>query len=114
VRIYDSIEFLKDRRKNINDTYTIEWAKYGSVWYVKSANIEGVYWAKDSNAPARMSVEVVIQNFELNVNIDINDFTIEGIGIPKGTKVVDKIAGKEYKYQDANLIPIAEPNNPQK
>ena len=98
VRIYDSIEFIKNRRKDINDTYTIEWAKYGSVWYIKSAKIESIYWAKDLNTPAKMSVEVAIQNFEPNVNIDINDFTIEGIGVPKGTMVVDKIGNRQYKY----------------
>lgn len=98
VRIYDSIEFLKDRRKDINDTYTIEWTKYGSVWYVKSAKIEAVYWAKDLNAPARMGVDVAIQNFEPNVVIDNNDFSIEGIGVPKGTQVIDKITDRQYKY----------------
>jgi hypothetical protein len=98
VHIYDSIEFLKDRRKDINDTYTIEWAKYGSVWYVKSAKIESVYWAKDLNAPAKGGVEVVIQNFEPNVNIDSNEFSIEGLGVPEGTTVVDKIAERQYKY----------------
>jgi hypothetical protein len=114
VAMHDIVEFLKDHRKDINDAYTIEWAKYDSAWYVKSAKIEAVYWSKDSNAPAKMITEVAIQNFEPNVDIDSNDFNIEGLGVPKGTTVVDKIKNREYKYQEANLVPIAEPNNPPK
>jgi len=98
VRFYDSIEFLKDREKDINDTYTIEWTKYGSVWYVKSAKIESVYWAKDINAPARAIMKVIIRDFDPNVSLDSNDFDIEAIGVPKGTTVIDRINNREYKY----------------
>lgn len=98
VLIYDSIEFLKDRRKDVNDTYTIDWAKYGSIWYAKSAKIESVYWNKDINAPSIGRIEVEIREFDPNVTIDDNDFTLEGLGISKGTMIIDKINERNYKY----------------
>lgn len=98
VFIHDSIEFLNDPKKSINDTYTINWAKYGPVWYIKSARIDSKYWVKDINIPAKLSIEVIIQEFDPNVITDDNDFTLEGLGIPKGTRVIDKINERSYKY----------------
>jgi hypothetical protein len=46
----------------------------------------------------------------LNVPIPEETFTYKNLGLKDGEKFVDKIADKEYKYQDANLVPIAEPN----
>ena len=94
----DNIEFLNDHKKDINETHTIEWAKYGSEWYIKSAKLECVYWDKDINAPTTGTIEVVIRNFDPNAIIDTNDFKLEGLGIPKGTLIRDQISNRQYKY----------------
>ncbi|RPJ78991.1 MAG: hypothetical protein EHM20_02560 [Alphaproteobacteria bacterium] len=111
VMIRDIIEFIKDRKYDINDTYSIEWQKYDSQWYIKWGKLESIYWSKDLNDLTRMSIEIAIQKFEPNINIDDNDFTIKALNISKGTRVIDKIKNREYKYEDANLVFIRDINN---
>jgi len=60
----------------------------------------------------RVHEENVFKNVRINEAIPSETFTYKNLGLESGDKFVDKIAGKEYKYQDANLVPIAEPNNP--
>jgi hypothetical protein len=61
---------------------------------------------------------VTFFNEKVNEPISEDVFTYKNLGLQKGDRFIDKIAGKEYRYQDTNLVPIAdssagaEPNNP--
>ena len=54
--------------------------------------------------------DCTIENKQINMPIPDSTFSIH-THLNNGDKLIDKIAGKEYKYQDANLVLIAEPNN---
>ena len=58
--------------------------------------------------------ETSFKNVRINDAIPEETFTYKNLGLKNGDKFVDKIAGKEYKYQDDNLVPIARPDNPPK
>ncbi len=49
----------------------------------------------------------------LNVPIPEETFTCKNLGLEDGDMFEDKVEGKEYKYENANLVLISEPNNPQ-
>ena len=84
--------------------------------------IQGVYLPKETthknymgkNGGLSFSKRLSFKNSKINHSIPAETFTYNNLGLKNGDKFVDKIAGKEYKYQDANLVPIAEPNSPLK
>lgn len=59
----------------------------------------------------RRQSDSTFRDLQVNISFPENTFSINNLGLKNGEKFVDKIAGKEYKYQDANFVPIAEPNN---
>jgi hypothetical protein len=50
------------------------------------------------------------KNQKVNKPIPVETFTYKNLGLKDGDKFIDEIAGKEYKYQDANLVFIADVN----
>lgn len=50
------------------------------------------------------------KNQKVNEPIPAETFTYKNLGLKNGDKFVDKIEGKEYKYQDANLVFVADVN----
>ncbi len=94
----------------------------GKLMWQKSTEyqkVNGVY------VPIRDTVDTYDHNrdFSLQIheegvfkNIFINDaipeeiFTYKNLGLQDGDKFIDKIAGKEYKVKDANLVFVADVN----
>jgi len=69
----------------------VEWIKYGeSGWYIRKATFEEGPW----------KTEVEIQDFQFADDIADSEFTAEGLNIPMGATVVDKIRNTHYRYGD--------------
>jgi hypothetical protein len=52
--------------------------------------------------------EQIFKNVHLNAVIRAETFTYKNLGLNNGDKFIDNIEGKEYRYQDANLVPITD------
>jgi hypothetical protein len=52
----------------------------------------------------------IFKNQKVNKPIPAETFTYKNLGLKDGDKFVDKVEGKEYKYQDANLVFVADVN----
>lgn len=89
---------------NYTDFLEVQWDKYESSWYVKSAKFasyDGIHSPEDraSLEPGnlRMSTTVTVTEFHPNVEISDSEFTLNGLKLPVGTPVVDKISGIIYR-----------------
>jgi hypothetical protein len=69
----------------------LQWAKFGSAWYVSAFE----YNALPSNH--RHTVGTV-KKFSPNVEVSDKEFTLDGMDVPDGMRVNDKIAGVSYRY----------------
>jgi len=90
--------------RNHTDFLQVQWDKYESSWYVKStkfASYAGIHSPEDraSLEPdnLRMSTTVTVTEFHPNVEISDSEFTLNGLKLPVGTPVVDKISGIIYR-----------------
>jgi hypothetical protein len=52
--------------------------------------------------------EIAFKDVNVNQPISSDVFSYKNLGLKNGDKFIDKIAGKEYKYQDASLVSIAD------
>ncbi|MDD5063668.1 MAG: hypothetical protein PHQ35_02765 [Phycisphaerae bacterium] len=52
--------------------------------------------------------EGVFKNIFINDTIPEEIFTYKNLGLKNGDEFIDKIAGKEYKYEDANLVFVSD------
>jgi hypothetical protein len=50
------------------------------------------------------------KNQKVNKPIPAETFTYKNLGLKDGDEFIDKIAGKEYRYQDANLVFVVDVN----
>jgi len=85
------------KRPEDSDTLTInlDWSKYGSGWYVRSAE----YRAYRIKTPDKKEHgQFTITQFDPNAEISDAEFTLEGLGVTDGTTVIDKLAGVTYQY----------------
>ncbi len=94
--------------RNHTDFLEVQWDKYESSWYVKSAkwaSYAGIHSPEDraSLGPGnlRMSTTVTITEFHPNVEISNSEFTLNGLKLPVGTQVVDKISGTIYRIDSS-------------
>jgi hypothetical protein len=62
----------------------------------------------------RRAAKSTFSDMQVNMTLPENTFSLNNLGLKDGDKFEDKIAGKKYSYQDANLVLINEPNNPPK
>ncbi|MBN2313158.1 MAG: hypothetical protein JXM79_04470 [Sedimentisphaerales bacterium] len=69
----------------------LEWKKYGSEWY--ASRVE--YGMKPSDTVHRIAT---IKSFKPNVEIPDEEFTLAGMEIPDGFRVVDRVSGLAYIY----------------
>jgi hypothetical protein len=58
--------------------------------------------------------EIDFNDIKINQPISNEVFSFKNLDLRNDDKFIDKITGKEYKYQDANLVFIADINNPSK
>ena len=90
--------------RNHTDFFEVQWDEHESSWYVKSAKFAsyvGIHSPEDrlSLEPGNLRSSTAIEVTEFHPNVEINDseFTLNGLGLPVGTPVVDKISGISYK-----------------
>lgn len=69
----------------------LQWAKFGSAWYVS---------AFEYNEPPSNHAHTVgtVTDFAPNVEVSDAEFTLDGMAVPHGMIVFDKIAGVSYRY----------------
>ncbi|OHB55872.1 MAG: hypothetical protein A2173_04730 [Planctomycetes bacterium RBG_13_44_8b] len=79
--------------------------------------VDGIYLPKrriikiyDSNGTVTDEYDSTYNNNKVNQEVSPETFTYNNLGLKNGDKFIDKIEGKEYKYQDANLVFIADVN----
>lgn len=89
--------------RNHTDFLEINWKKYESSWYIKSAKFSsysGIHSPQDKNSVdpnnLRRSTIVTVEEFRPNIKISDSEFTLKGLGLPVGTRVVDRISGVNY------------------
>jgi len=88
------------------DFLDIQWHKYESSWYIKAAtytSYTGVHSLEDRSSLRRdsliRSTSIKITHFHPNSKVSDSEFTLEGLGLPPGTLVIDKISGLRYRIQ---------------
>jgi len=103
-----SSEKIRAGDGKLMEKQTMEYQKANGV-YVPIRNTEDRYdFSRDFTL--RSHEEIVLKNVRINDVIAAETFTYKNLGLANGDKFIDKIEGREYKYQDANLVPLAEPN----
>jgi hypothetical protein len=88
------------------DFIDIQWKKYESSWYIKAATYTsdaGVHSPEDKSSLGYdsliRSIAIKVTDFHPNVEVSDSEFTLEGLGLPSGTLVIDKVSGKKYRIQ---------------
>lgn len=75
--------------------------------------VEGTYLPKETthqnymgkNGGLSYSKKMSFENSRVNHSIPADKFTYKNLGLKNGDRFVDKIENKEYRYEDANLVP---------
>ena len=70
----------------------LQWTRYDSGWYVSHAE----YCTQPRNFGRRV---ITIKKFSPNIEVSDKEFKFDGLEIPEGTEVVDRIAGLTYRYK---------------
>lgn len=90
------------------DFLEIQWDKYGSSWYAKTAKFASYAGAHSPEERASLgadnlvhSTSVTVTEFHPNVEISNSEFTLNGLGLPIGTRVMDRISGRNYKIDSS-------------
>jgi len=90
--------------RNHTDFLEVQWDKYETSWYIKSAKFAsyaGIHSPEDRTSLGtdnlRMSTTVTVEEFHSNVEISDSEFTLNGLELPVGTPVVDRISGTNYR-----------------
>jgi len=81
----------------------IDWVKIQDIFLPAERRVTQ-YDGKDGRL--RREVKLTFSDMQVNMPLSENTFSINNLGLKNGDKFVDKIANKEYKYQDANLIEV--------
>lgn len=71
--------------------------------YLPSRTTEQIFERK--NGELSYEAEYAFKNSQINRLIPAETFTYKNLGLKDGDKFIDKILGKEYTYQDGELIP---------
>ncbi len=66
-------------------SYSLQWKQHNDFWYVAQVNAS----RRNSGMPAR-SEEIKVTDYEPNPVLRDDDFSIESLGIPPGTRVLDR------------------------
>jgi len=81
----------KEKERTDSTIVRLEWAQYGSAWYVSRVE----YGIEPGNRDHRV---FKIKNFNPNVDVSDKEFTLDGFDIPDGMMVFDRLAGVIYRY----------------
>jgi hypothetical protein len=87
----------------------------GTTYWIKIQDIflpaeQQVFQYDGVDGRLRRQAKSTFSDMQVNMVLPENTFSLSNLGLKNGDKFVDKIAGKEYKYQDAELVPIADVN----
>jgi hypothetical protein len=93
----DMTERFDRPERSHTDFIDIQWHKYESCWYIKSAtytSYTGVHSTQDKTSLGQdhliRSIAIKITDFHPNVKVDDSEFTLKGLGLPPGIRVIDK------------------------
>lgn len=93
-----------------SDFLDINWKQYGTHWYIKDAQFavySGVHSAEDRSllepSDLKRSTKVTVTDFHPDVQVDNSEFTLDGLDIPIGLEIIDRISGLRYKYKMGNF-----------
>jgi hypothetical protein len=100
----------KDKDGNILAKQTTDFTLIDGIYL--PAHIHLIEYAE--NGKVKMEETHVFKNMRVNKIIPEDSFTYKNAGLKNGDIVKEEITDKKYIYQDANLVPIAEANNPPK
>ncbi len=101
------IEVKKGKGIKISEI-TTDWVEIQGIFMPKE---EQIMQFDDNDGRLRRLKKRIFSDMQVNMALPENTFSIKNLGLKNGDKFVDKIAQKEYKYQDANLIFVADINN---
>ncbi len=87
--------------------YTYE--KFGEIYLPKTVKKE--VW--NSKGEPTFTSEITITTTGLNEPLPEDTFSIKNLGVEEDTLVTDNIKKAEFRFSKGELVPIAEPNNPQ-
>jgi beta-lactamase regulating signal transducer with metallopeptidase domain len=74
----------------------LKWKKYAGLWYISEAISEGAGVHDGLRTEGRTTV--TIREFIPNVEIEDEEFTLDGLDIPPGAMVNDRILDTRYRY----------------
>jgi len=98
------MEYPNQPERNKETNCEIEWQKYGSTWYVKSAEFKASWTSRPQADPPvkrkhyKRLVKLTVKEFHPDVEISDSEFTLEGLHLPQGMIVLDRVAGVHYRY----------------
>jgi hypothetical protein len=81
----------KEKERTDSAIVRLEWAQYDSSWYVSRVE----YSIEPGNRKHRI---FKIKKFRPNVDVSDEEFTLDGLNIPDGMMVLDRLAGVNYSY----------------
>lgn len=105
-------------QKNVNgpgscniDDMKVEWHDYG-LGEVYPKSVKSDHWlvrstedlknppdgVKELDREVETHIEISVKEFQPNINIEDNIFTLKGMGIKRGTKINDQVSGILYTY----------------
>jgi len=89
----DSTEDGTEARRS---SLQLKWKKYAGVWYISEAISEGAGVHDVLRSEGRTTV--TIREFTPNVEIEVKEFTLDGLDISPGAMVNDWILDTRYRY----------------
>jgi hypothetical protein len=73
------------------ETIRLEWARYDGTWYVSRVE-------RDALPNHDIGFTFVVESFTPNADVNDREFTLDGLDIPDGLRIVDSITGITYPY----------------
>jgi hypothetical protein len=113
--------FILDGEKGFNPTYievkndngvtiseiTTDFSKIDGIFLPSKRH---VIQYDGTDGRLRRDATSTFSDMKVNIALPENTFSLNNLGLKNGDKFIDKIAGKEYKYTDANLVFVADVN----
>ena len=102
------IEVKNDKGLKISEG-TTDWVKIQDIFLPKEKQV--IQYDEDDGR-LRRQAKSTFSDMQVNMALPENTFSLNNLGLKDGDEFIDKIENKKYRYQDANLVPIADTNNP--
>lgn len=95
------LKYPRQPEENLMRKCHIEWQKYRDSWFISSIRQEGKWYKCTDDGqivPYEKKIKCTIEEFDPDVRITESEFTLDGIGVPYGTPVIDDITGITYSF----------------